>query len=168
MSAISSAKSRTLIIGIGNEYRSDDGAGLFTVRRLQQILTEPVEIIEQTGEGTALIEAWKNFQLVILIDAVHSGAKPGTIFRFAAHQQLIPTKFFHYSSHAFGVAEAVALAQTMKQLPLHLLIYGIEGSNFAAGIGLSSDVDKAIPDVVQNIIGEVTKPKFSVSKNIHQ
>lgn len=147
--------SGVLIIGVGNEYRADDGVGLLVARRLRKILSAPVTIIEQSGEGTALIEAWKDFQNVILIDAVHSGVEPGTIFRFEAHQQSIPTQFFHYSTHAFSVAEAIELARALRQLPASLIVYGIEGKNFAAGISLSPEVDKVIPEVVDGIVHDI-------------
>jgi hydrogenase maturation protease len=144
-----------MIIGIGNEYRSDDGAGLLVARRLREILSAPVKIIEQSGEGAALVEAWKDLQNVILIDAVHSGAEPGTIFRFEAHQQAIPAQFFHYSTHAFSVAEAIELARALNQLPASLIVYGIEGKNFTAGIGLSPEVEKVVSEVVARIVRDV-------------
>lgn len=150
---------RVLIIGLGNEYRGDDGAGLLVARRLREILSAPVKVIEQSGEGAALIEAWKDFQNVILIDAVHSGAKPGTLFRFEAHRQAIPTQFFHYSTHAFSVAEAIELARALNQLPPRLIVYGIEGKNFAAGVELSPEVDKMTPEIVDQVIQEIQPRK---------
>jgi hydrogenase maturation protease len=153
------AKSRTLIIGVGNNYRNDDAVGLIVARRLRAQLPNDVEISEQSGEGTILIETWKNAALVILIDAVYSGAAAGTVFRFAAHQQSIPTKFFYYSTHAFSVAEAVELARALNQLPETLIVYGIEGKNFAAGAELSPEVDKVTPEVVGRIISEIQSKK---------
>jgi hydrogenase maturation protease len=146
---------RSLIIGIGNEYRRDDVVGLIVARRLKARAADHVSICEHSGEGTALMESWRNSACTILIDAVHSHQKAGTIFRFEAHQQVIPTQFFHYSSHAFGLAEAIELARTLKQLPPRLIVYGIEGKNFAAGTGLSAEVEKAVPVVVENVWQEI-------------
>jgi hydrogenase maturation protease len=127
MARDSFSKTDTLIIGIGNEYRRDDAVGLIVACRLREMLSEHVTIIEQSGEGAALMKAWKDAQTVIIIDAVHSGAEPGTIFRFESHQQPIPSQFFHYSTHAFSVAEAIELARALNQLPPRLVIFGIEG-----------------------------------------
>ena len=88
---------------------------------------------------------------MILIDAVSSGAAPGTIYRLDAKTEPIPAKFFNYSSHAFGVAEAIAMATALKRLPPELVIYGIEGKNFAAGVELSAEVAHAIDAVVERI-----------------
>lgn len=118
-----------------------------------------ITIKEESGEGAALIEAWQGFQNVIVVDAVSSGAKPGTIFKIKAHEESVPAKFFHYSTHAFSVAEAIELARTMKTLPSNILLYGIEGENFAAGTDISPSVQKAAKQVVEQIINEVEVAK---------
>ncbi len=143
--------SHTRVIGIGNEYRHDDAVGLVVARALREKNLDHVEIVEMSGEGAALIEAWKNAKRVILIDAVQSGAPPGTVYRFEAHQQPIPTEFFRYSTHSFGVVEAIELARTLGQLPQELIVYGIEGENFEAGVGLSPEVERAVHKVLQQI-----------------
>ena len=137
-----------LIICIGNPYRGDDGVGLRIAQDIKKKSPDYVNVIEQSGEGISLMDSWKDSDAVILIDAVHSGAQPGTIHRFDVHTQTIPTKFFHYSTHAFGIAEAIELARTLKQLPPHLIVYGIEGKCFEAGIGLSLEVEKAVEEIM--------------------
>ena len=108
------------------------------------------------------MDSWKDSDTVILIDAVYSGGNFGTIYRFDARKQTIPTEFFHYSTHTFGVAEAIELARALKQLPKNLIVYGIEGKCFDAGIGLSWEVEKAVEEVmkrVQQDIPSAAKPQ---------
>ncbi|MEI6349773.1 MAG: hydrogenase maturation protease [Verrucomicrobiota bacterium] len=145
-----------LVIGIGNEYRCDDGVGRALARALYP-MSDRVRVIEESGEGAALMEAWRGADTVILIDAVHSGGPPGTIYRFDARAQQIPQNFFRYSTHAFSLAEAVELARTLGQLPPTLIIYGIEGGNFEAGTELSPEVTQASGEVLQSIRGEIGK-----------
>lgn len=147
----------TLVLGIGNEYRRDDAVGLVVARRLKERAPDNVSIFEHSGEGAALMERWRSSACTILVDAVHSNQKAGTIFRFDAHQQVIPTQFFHYSSHAFGLAEAIELARALKQLPPRLIVYGIEGKNFAAGTGLSAEMEKAVPAVIASVWQEIDR-----------
>jgi hydrogenase maturation protease len=109
-------------------------------------------IKEESGEGAALMERWKGYENVIIIDAVSSGAPEGTIHRLEASTQKIPSDFFHYSSHRFGVAEAVEMARTLGELPLSLIIYGIEGKSFKSGMELSPEVSAAISEVVDMIL----------------
>lgn len=145
-----------LIIGVGNEYRGDDGVGLAVARRIRELNLSAVKVIEASGEGAALMEAWQGAEAAMLIDAVYSGGTPGTIYRFDARTESIPAKFFHYSTHAFSVAEAIELARALNQLPPRLIVYGIEGLRFDAGVGLSAEVERATPEVVRRALREMS------------
>ena len=59
------------------------------------------------------------------------------------------------STHAFGVAEALELARALNRLPPCLLIYGIEGKNFAMGTGLSPEVRTAAFEITKLVIRNV-------------
>ncbi|NKQ37490.1 MAG: hydrogenase maturation protease [Chloroflexi bacterium] len=144
--------SKMLVIGVGNIFRGDDGVGLVVARRVREAAPPDVVVLEQSGEGAALMEAWREAEFVILVDAVSSGAEPGTIHHFAAHQQTIPARFFHYSTHAFSVAEAVEMARALGSLPPRLLLYGIEGKSFAAGQELSPEIAQAAEVVTAQIL----------------
>jgi hydrogenase maturation protease len=150
----------TLIIGVGNAYRRDDAVGLIVARRLRACGLENVTVREASGEGGALMDAWQDAQTVILVDAAQSGAAAGTLHRFDAQREPIPTQFLHYSTHAFGVAEAIELARALRQLPLRVIVYAIEGQNFGAGDELSPDVARAVEDAVEQIRRDVnSEPK---------
>lgn len=146
-----------LIIGIGNDYRSDDAAGLIVARVLQAKKNRHMTITEHSGEGTTLLEAWRGWERVILVDAVCSGAPPGTIHRFDASAGALPARLFSASSHAFGVAQGIELARALGQLPRQVLLYGIEGQHFAAGVGLSPAVQQTINAVVEMIGGGLSR-----------
>ena len=144
--------STILVIGVGNEFRNDDGAGIAVARQLLEESPRPITIVEASGEGAALMESWKGYERVIVVDATSSGSFPGTIHRFEAHRQPLPAQFFHYSTHAFSVAEAIEMARALDQLPPELIVYGIEGRNFAAGEGLSPEVENAASLVVDRVL----------------
>lgn len=148
-------QSRVLIIGVGNQYRSDDAAGLVTAEMLNAKEHKGIEVIKQSGEGASLIECWKNADSVVLIDAVHSGAEPGTTFRIDVHKQQLQREYFRHSTHSFGVAEAVELARAMNQLPKQFVIFGIEGKNYIAGTELSAEVNQATKEIVDRVIQEL-------------
>jgi hydrogenase maturation protease len=142
------------VIGVGNDYRRDDAVGLQVARRFSEQQATGVSVIEQTGEGAALIEAWQGASAVMVIDAVHSGGKPGAIYRFEAHTRPMPANFFQYSTHAFSLAEAIELARTLKRLPPRVVVYGVEGKNFTSGVGLSPEVETAAQEVTIRILSE--------------
>lgn len=145
---------RVLVIGVGSVYRSDDGIGIFVAQQLRTQVPSGVTILEQSGEGTALLESWNGFDAVIVVDAVRSEASPGTIYRLEANTDPIPKGFFHYSTHTFSVAEGIQLARALELLPVRLIVYGIEGHTFARGVGLSNAAEQAAASVITQILNE--------------
>lgn len=110
--------------------------------------------LEHSGEGAGLIEAWSGVDYAIIIDATTSGMAPGTVQRFDAAEVAPPRGLFRYSSHLFGLAEAVETARVLGRLPRRLIIYGIEGGCFDFGEALSSAVAPAVEAVARRIIEE--------------
>ena len=148
-------RATTIIIGVGNESRGDDGAGTATARLLKSRITSDIAVLEQSGEGTALMDAWHGASRVILIDAVCSGVTPGTIHRVDAAATPLPKSIFPCSSHSFGLADAVEMARALHELPTQVMIYGIEGSSFDEGVSLSPAVEiaiRSVADEVQRVI----------------
>jgi hydrogenase maturation protease len=144
-----------LVIGIGNEYAEDDAAGLLVARKLKEEVQDNITIVESTGEGASLIEAWKGIPSTIVIDAVRSGMEPGRAYRLEAHRSPLPAQPFRGSTHAFGLYEAVELARCLNQLPQSLIVYGIEGQNFMAGNRVSRAVEQAVARVTRSVLEEL-------------
>jgi bidirectional [NiFe] hydrogenase diaphorase subunit len=149
---------KVLIIGIGNRYGGDDAAGLAVAERLRGEVPSNIAVIEHTGEGTALVEAWKAVEFVILVDATQSGSAPGTIRRFDVQKQTVPGELFSHSTHAFGILGAIELARALKELPPHLIIYGIEGQNFSASEKMSTPVEKAVAQCADQVLTDAQRP----------
>ncbi|MBT9544064.1 MAG: hydrogenase maturation protease [Candidatus Sericytochromatia bacterium] len=140
-----------LVLGIGNGFRKDDGLGPAIIKLLQRSDLQGVELQTQSGEGSSLMAAWQGHEQVVLVDAVCSGALPGTVFELEASEQVIPSRFFHYSTHAFSVAEAIEMAKALGELPQALTLFGIEGADFGSGTGLSPIVTAALPELLLRI-----------------
>jgi hydrogenase maturation protease len=143
----------TLVIGIGNDFRQDDGAGLAVARQLRSRARGRIRVMEHGGDGTSLLDAWEGAGLVVLVDAVRSGSSPGTIHHVDVRAEgLLPGPFVWSSSHALGVADAVKLAARLNRLPPALFLYGIEGRRFGLGQGLSPEVKAAAAAVVERLL----------------
>ena len=152
---------RTLVIGVGNAYRGDDAVGLVVAQALHSADLPGTMVREESGEATALMDAWAEAETVILVDAVCSGAPPGTLHRFEAHAQPLPARFHHTSTHAFSVAEAIELARALGRLPRRLIVYGVEGQDFTAGAGLSPAVARVVPTVVERVVQEIRQQSYA-------
>lgn len=158
---MTNSPSSTVVIGVGNEFRGDDGAGIAAARLLREQLPAKTRVIEESGEGTSLLDAWRGATGVILVDAVQSGAAPGTVHRFDSSENPVPGGVFPCSTHTFGVAEAIEMARSLHELPRRLIVYGIEGENFADRASLSPAVEQAVARVVERVISELqTAPTF--------
>ena len=149
------SETRITVIGIGNAFRRDDGVGVSVARRLRDRVPTHVLISEESGEGASLMEAWKNAERVILIDAVRSGVAAGTIYRFEANSGALPTEYFCCSTHSFGVGQTIELARALNQLPERLIVYGIEGEDFASGGDLSAAVERAAAAVCDQVLDDI-------------
>jgi len=145
------------VVGVGNPWRSDDAVGLVVARRLREVLPAEVEVLERAGEPTGLIDAWEGADAVWLVDALSSGASPGTVHRLDASEQPLPAALFRTSTHHFGLAEAVELGRALGRLPQQLVVYGIEGANFGAGDELTPEVDLAAEAVARAVREEVER-----------
>ena len=138
----------SLLIGVGNEWRRDDGAGLAVVRRLRGRLPDTISLLESAGEPMGLVEAWSGAREAVVVDAARSEAPPGTIHRIDVRAEELPAELFRGSTHAFGVAEAVELAHALGRIPERLSVFGIEGEIMGAGSGLSAGVERAVGELV--------------------
>jgi len=148
--------SKTLVIGVGNAFRGDDGVGLIVAQQLRALALDGVVVLGQSGEGTALVEVWGDAAQVIVVDAVSSGSEPGIIHRYEATGQPLPALFSGGSTHAFGLAEAIELARSLDRLPDQLVVYGVEGKAFELGTGLSPVVEAAAGSLVELISRELS------------
>jgi hydrogenase maturation protease len=145
----------SVVIGIGNAYRSDDAAGLAVAARVRARAPDEVSVLEAEQEPTRLLDAWSGAHRAVVIDAVSSGAEPGTLHRFDASGGQLPEGLFRSSTHAFGVGEAVELARALGRLPERIVVYGVEGSDFTAGAPLSADVAAAVELVAARVEEEL-------------
>jgi len=160
---MSTARHRAIFVGVGNPFRSDDGVGIAVLHFIRSRIPSDVKVLEETGDGTELLEVCRTADHVILVDAVQSGAPPGTIHRIDARVEKLPSWFSRSSTHAFGVAEAIELVRTMQELPASIVIYGIEGFDFSAGTELSPEVTQVLPKVAAQVLREILAMPLSES-----
>jgi hydrogenase maturation protease len=146
---------RHVVLGIGNGYRGDDGAGLAVAERLRGRLPADFELAACEQEPTRLIDAWQGAATALVVDAVGPHGSPGTLHRFDASDEPLPVHFLRSSTHAFGVGEAIELSRVLGVLPHRVLVYGIEGASFDAGEGLTEPVEAAVDRAVVAVLEDV-------------
>ena len=143
------------IIGIGNLLRRDDAAGRLLASRIKKDFPA-LDIIELDGEMTSLMEAWEGVDEAIVIDAIQSESKPGSIYCLDVSEEPLPAFCQQSSTHGFGLAEAIELSRTFASLPQKMTVYGIEAMDLQSGEGLSSAVAQAVDELHQRLKDELS------------
>ncbi|MCA1481341.1 hydrogenase maturation protease, partial [Bradyrhizobium sp. NBAIM08] len=123
-----------LVIGVGNPWRRDDGAGLEVVSALRARCGDDVRAVAHEGDCMRLLDLWDAGSAVVLVDAACSGAAAGSVLRLGDGADLLRAPL-RSSTHAFGVPEALALAHALDRAPRSAAIYAIEGADFGLGAG---------------------------------
>jgi hydrogenase maturation protease len=144
-----------LLIGLGNELRGDDVAGLLVARAAQRRRPAGIDVIEREGEPIDLIADWERAQAVVVADAVASGGRPGRVHRIDATAAPLPAAFAGPSTHALGLADAIELARALDRLPVRLVVFGIEGAGFVAGAEPAPAVAAAADAVAAEALAEL-------------
>jgi len=139
------------VLGVGNAWRGDDDAGLEVARMLRRTAPDGTHVVDYEGKPSGLIDAWEGENEVVLVDAVRSGAPPGTVHRLNPLEKPLPAELFRHSPPPLGVAEAVEMARVLDRLPTRLALYGIEGRSFDAGGPLDPQVRSAVERVAAEL-----------------
>jgi hydrogenase maturation protease len=144
-----------VVIGVGNEFRRDDGAGPAVITSLRGQVPPEVELVLTDGEPTRLIEAWTGAALAVVIDAVRTDPpRPGQVHRFVLDRPIGgPARTT--SSHGFGLDDAVRLALALDRMPGRLVVHAIEAADLSRGPGLTPLVAAAIDDVARAVLSDI-------------
>jgi len=143
---------KTLVLGLGNPLVSDDSVGLRVAEALRPLLAgrDDVEVGEDYWGGLRLMERMVGCDAAGVIDAICTGAAPGTIHRLALGE--LPTQ---KSNSAHDVTLPVALAVGRKaqaHLPTdeRIRLVGVEAGDVRTfNAQCTPAVEAAIPAAVR-------------------
>jgi len=159
---------RVIVIGVGAEFRCDDGAGPAVVARLRGTVPADVELAYSDGEPTRLMETWMDAAVAIVVDAVSGGdAAPGTLHRVVVPEapaaqasrpvpgqpvpgQPVPATA-PASSHGLGLGAAIELSRVLSRLPGLLILHGVQGEAFGYGQAFSPAVAAAMDELTARV-----------------
>ena len=150
-----------VVIGVGNEFRRDDGAGPAVVARLRDLAPPGVRLVITVGEPTRLIEAWAGAALAVVVNAVRAQRpgqgppRPGTIHRFVVDGPGTRTGRAA-SSHGFGFDDAIRLAVALDRMPARLIVHAIEAADLTQGPGLTPAVAAAVDAVATAVLADLS------------
>jgi hydrogenase maturation protease len=155
---------KTIVLGLGNPILKDDGVGLHVAKEIQDRQSElfggsnGVEIDLDYWGGLRLMEHIAGFECAVIIDAISTGADPGTIHVLSVDD--IPTQH-SASGHDVNLPTALKMGRAAGfDLPedKHIILIGVEtedGGSFDEN--LTPRVRAAIPKAVQTVMSELNK-----------
>jgi hydrogenase maturation protease len=138
----------TLVIGCGNLLGADDGVGLTALERLRDWDLPPdVELADGGTWGLNLLPLIEGAKRVLLMDAVKTGADPGSLTTLERDQipRFLSTKV---SPHQIDLREVLALAEFRGTLPQETVVIGIEPERIEMSADLSPAVAERVDDLV--------------------
>jgi hydrogenase maturation protease len=142
------------IICCGNPDRGDDGVGALVAERLRDF---GIEAEIHSGEAFDLIESWGGADNVVVVDAVETGAPPGTVRLWDVRRASFSADK-SVSTHGLGVLVAIRMARVLGRLPEQLQVYGIEGRRFEHGTEVSPEMQLPVERVVRQISAAYRHP----------
>ncbi|MEV5571915.1 hydrogenase maturation protease [Spirillospora sp. NPDC052269] len=142
------------VIGVGNDFRRDDGAGPAVVEALRGRVRATLAVTD--GEPARLIGLWAGADLAIVVDAVRADPPdPGRIHDLGMRTAALARR--PVTGHALGLGDAVALGLAVGQLPVRLRVLAIEALDFGFGRGLTPRVAAAVTVVADRIVASLIR-----------
>lgn len=152
---------RTLIAGVGNILRGDDGFGVAVAQKLidSNKYGDDVTIIETGIAGIPLVQELMNgCDLLIIADTVHRGGLPGTVYVLEPQVPDIEDESgnrLHQSladAHYSDPSKVLILAKALGVLPLKIFLIGCEPADYdELGADLSPAVKRAVLVALEKI-----------------
>jgi hydrogenase maturation protease len=149
---------RAVVIGVGNEFRRDDGAGPAVVARLRGRVPDGAELVVNDGEPTRMIEAWEGTSLAVVVDAVRAEpARPGRLHRLVVDRAAAGPAG-SVSSHGLGLDDAIGLARALDRMPGRLIVHAVEAADLGQGSGLTPAVAAVIDTLAAAVLRDLAPP----------
>jgi len=145
---------KTLVLGIGNPLRSDDGIGIHVVESLRdEDLSDKIDIKEGLS-GLDILGAIAGYERIIMIDAIKSGGEPGTIYKLSVGDLHAQQTLHTFSTHDVDIPTMLKLGRDLYpgKMPEDIVIIAVEAEDIETFSEICTPkVEKAIQEVVHLI-----------------
>jgi len=142
---------RIMVMGIGNVLMQDDGVGVHVIRKLEELDLPPhVELVDAGTHSYDLLDYLYKADVCIVVDAMHAGGKPGTVYRAPLEELGMEPNPNIQSLHEISFAEAIYMLKLEGYNP-QVLIYGVEPQTVDLGLELTPVVAEQVPFILERI-----------------
>ena len=145
------------VMGVGNLLLGDEGVGIHLVRKLADLIHyENVKIIDAGTCSDFMSLLDKTPDKLIVVDAVKTDEKPGTVYRFDINDVDLQAQPI-FSSHDTSVSDSLRTMALLGTKPKSVVIIGVEPGVIDSSLDLSPEVETALPAVIDLVIEEIRK-----------
>jgi hydrogenase maturation protease len=156
---------RVGVVGLGNVLMGDDAFGPYVIQVLEAAYALPSNVSAR-DLGTPSLDLTgyiEDFDVLIVVDTVHSVGEPGEIRRYTRDQLLKRPVQPRTSPHEPGLKEALLIAEFHGRGPSEVLLVGVIPETTSTGIGLSARVRAAIAPAAEEILSELARLGFEAA-----
>lgn len=147
----------TLVLGLGNLFRGDDGVGPRIIEELiHRGVPEGVAVQDVGNAGLDLLNILEGWKRAVIVDTAEMGQEPGRFVRFTPDEVQLTQASTRVSLHDAGLSEVLALADALNRTLPELVIFGVQPAEFGWREGLSPAVEAAIPALTDAVIAELS------------
>jgi hydrogenase maturation protease len=157
---------RIALLGLGNLMRTDDAFGMLTLERLARDnrLPEGVRIVEGGTLGLDLLDSLRDITHVLAIDAVETGAAPGTLVKFADEEMAnLPIS---KSVHLLGFSDLLGVLRLMDCAPAETVLLGVQPESTDWGTVPTPKVAAAQDQIVELALEQINV--WMKARSLHQ
>jgi hydrogenase maturation protease len=147
-----------LVLGIGNLVMGDDGIGVRVVQALQERFRFPAEVALLDGGtlGLDLLPKLEGVERLLVVDAIETGAEPGTMVRLAGEE--IPVAMAtKLSPHQMGLKDLLSVASLIGCCPSEMVLWGVQPADVAMGMDLTAVVAACLDPLLDAVLGELAR-----------
>ncbi len=147
---------KTVIIGIGNTLRNDDGVGPYILDKLREKnLPKDIRLVNLESATVDILNAIEGFSKVIIIDSMNFQSKVGKIHEFKLDDLADNKKSFNL--HNIDFKSLFLTAKKINRSPDELKFYCIEIKDTNYEQKLSAEVKKSGDILIKMLLDEVSK-----------
>jgi hydrogenase maturation protease len=139
------------VIGLGNILRRDDGIGIAVLESLlMRYKRDEIEYLDFGSASFDLIYRLKEYDTVLLIDAIDAGLPPATLRIFGLNEVSLTLPGAPVSSHELNLKGIFELCVKFE-VKTRIYVAGIQAAEVGYAQGLSGTLQKELDSLVEAV-----------------
>lgn len=140
------------VVAVGSPHGDDQVAWRFAEQLRSRNLTDVTVVA--LGDPLKIVDHLAECDHLVIVDACSGGGKPGSVTRLEWPDQQIRLRHSH-SSHGFGLAHALQLAEKLNGLPRKVVLFGVEIATVLPSDSPSETVASALKELERKVLFEI-------------